>query len=118
MSRPLALFRIGTLAAAVVLLPEASLAFNPQPDPPGKAALKQQETSLGGPDTKSKSKSGRGSHSLPAVQKRIGDSDQLPAVQKGGDVGVDHSNPHTPAWVRDAFGNTGGGGGDGGGGGR
>jgi len=42
--------------AASLLLPAAALAFNPQPDPPGKRQT--QSKSLGGPDTKSK---GRGS---------------------------------------------------------
>jgi hypothetical protein len=41
-----------TLAASLLLLPAAALAFNPQPDPPGKR--KQQSKSLGGPDTKGK----------------------------------------------------------------
>jgi hypothetical protein len=34
-----------------MLAPAATLAFNPQPDPPGKRASKQSK-SLGGPDTK------------------------------------------------------------------
>ena len=34
---------------AFLLLPAAALAFNPQPDPPGKVRVLQK--SLGGPDT-------------------------------------------------------------------
>ena len=50
MSRSLGALAVAALAASVMLAPAATLAFNPQPDPPGKT-LKQSK-SLGGPDTK------------------------------------------------------------------
>jgi hypothetical protein len=87
MPRLLHLLAGGAVAASlfVTLLPEAALsaskakikAFNPQPDPPGKGALKGSNRILG-PNTKGswkrfhdveeKSKS-KSSKSLPAVQK-------------------------------------------------
>ena len=50
------MLRSAAVMASLMLLPAAALAFNPQPDPPGKR--KQQSKSLGGPDTKSKGKGG------------------------------------------------------------
>jgi hypothetical protein len=50
MSRSLGALAVAALAASVTLVPAATLAFNPQPDPPGKRAMKQSK-SLGGPDT-------------------------------------------------------------------
>ena len=116
MSRPLGLLGGAGFAAAVTLLPAGGLAFNTQPDPSGIMYLKQQDTSLGGPDTKSKSNRASGSTNLPAVQKGGSGSTNLPAVQKGGSVGVDPSDPNMPTWARDAFGSGGGGSGGGGGG--
>jgi len=49
MPRQINIFTAATIAASA-LLPAAALAFNPQPDPPGK--LHKQSKSLGGPDTK------------------------------------------------------------------
>jgi hypothetical protein len=68
---------ITALGAAVVVplfLSGAALAFNPQPDPPGKRFVDPSDPSLGGPDTKMFRRSKGGSRNLPAVQ--------LPAVQK------------------------------------
>jgi hypothetical protein len=95
MSRSFGLAGIA-LTASVMLFPATAPAFDPQPDPPGNRQGFHEVD-------KSKSKSGH-------------DSTKLPAVQKGGGVGVDPSNPHTPAWARDAFGGGHGGGGGGGGG--
>ena len=41
---------VTTTAMSLLLLPAVDVAFNPQPDPPGK--LRAVQTSLGGPDTK------------------------------------------------------------------
>ena len=71
---------LGGAAAVSLFLSGAALAFNPQPDPPGKGFTKQSDKSLGGPDTKSKGGSvgswswKGGSNNVPAVQ--------VPAVQK------------------------------------
>jgi hypothetical protein len=77
------LFGIAALAASAVLLPEATLAFNPQPDPPGKRSLKQSK-SLGGPDTKVQKGMGswKSFHEVDEKSKWKGGSTSLPAVQK------------------------------------
>jgi hypothetical protein len=71
------------LLAALLVIPTAALAFNPQPDPPGKR--KQQSKSLGGPDTKA-FKGGKGSwkriHEVDEKAKSKGGAKSLPAVQK------------------------------------
>lgn len=58
MPRSIGRFSTAALATSLMLLPVATFAFNPQPDPPGKT--KQQSKSLSGPDTKA-FKRGQGS---------------------------------------------------------
>lgn len=81
---------IAAVAAVAVplLLPAAALAFNPQPEPPGKLFVDPSNPNLGGPDTKAP-RSRRGtSVNVPAVQ--------LPAVQKIAKTKVTRSPSHAP----------------------
>jgi hypothetical protein len=61
---------LGGAVAVSLFLSGAALAFNPQPDPPGKRLVDPSNPNLGGPDTKSKGGSvGSWSWKVPAVQK-------------------------------------------------
>ena len=83
MSSSSMLLRRSGLLAALLVIPAAALAFNPQPDPPGKR--KHQSKSLGGPDTKA-FKGGTGSwkriHEVDKRSKSKGGFKSVPAVQK------------------------------------
>jgi Spy/CpxP family protein refolding chaperone len=69
MSRSLGALAVAALAASVMLAPAATLAFNPQPDPPGKRTLKQSK-SLGGPDTKGSKGSWKRIHEVDEKSKK------------------------------------------------